>query len=64
MGKKEKIFDVFLALRDTLVNAQSKRKSFQTDPNISECANRLYVTLVGAIEDLILSITPKKSSCE
>jgi hypothetical protein len=63
--KRDKIFDAFLSLRDTIVRAQSQRKSFRTVPAISDCANRLFSTLVGAIEDLILFAVPKnkKSSC-
>ncbi|KAI9733083.1 MAG: hypothetical protein M1834_003629 [Cirrosporium novae-zelandiae] len=59
--KRQKILTTFKGIRDTLGAAKLKRKSFQTDPEVSKCATRLYFAVVDAIEELLRSLPTKKS---
>ncbi|UNI22166.1 hypothetical protein JDV02_008080 [Purpureocillium takamizusanense] len=58
---RQKIFDTFKKIRDTIGEANSKRKSFQTDVDVSRCAAALHESIVDAIEKMFqLLPSPKQ----
>ncbi|KAK5989777.1 hypothetical protein PT974_08038 [Cladobotryum mycophilum] len=58
---RQRIFDAFKGIRNVIGNANSKRRSFQTDTEVSRCAADLYEVIVEAIEKILESLpAPKK----
>ncbi|KAK3315947.1 hypothetical protein B0H66DRAFT_604253 [Apodospora peruviana] len=62
--KRQKLFDAFTGIRDIIGEANSKRKSFQTDPEVSRCATQVYETIVEAIEEILETLPPPKKPFE
>lgn len=45
------------------MRADPSRTSFRADPEVNECANLLYETVVTSIEDMILLTCTEKVTC-
>jgi hypothetical protein len=62
-ANRAQIFQTFKEIPITIMTAQYMRNLFPDDDELEQCANKLYVTLIHAITDLIAFLLPK-SSCK
>jgi len=65
VDKRQRIYDTFAALRDTLIQAQPERRSFRTNQQVNDCVDRLNQSVVDSIHDIAVWLTAEdKSTCK
>ena len=63
--KRQRIYDTFAALQDTLVQAHPERRSFRTNQSLNDCVDELYQSVVNAIHDIAVWLASEdKSRCK
>ncbi|PWY83401.1 hypothetical protein BO70DRAFT_361519 [Aspergillus heteromorphus CBS 117.55] len=58
--KRQRIFKTFESIRTTIMEASYKKRTFQTDPEVSQAAKELYFAVVDAVEGLLCSLPVKR----
>lgn len=60
--RREQILEAFDEVPDTILRTQQCREVFSTDQRLRDCALDVYLSLLSAMEGMILTLV-EKSTC-